>query len=72
VATNKADRWFFFYWYEAPIPDSDLIGLVDLTRSFEIRTAQLRNDETVGRVYRSATAGCCESIDAVVCIVRRI
>jgi L-alanine-DL-glutamate epimerase-like enolase superfamily enzyme len=25
-----------FYWYEAPIPDSDLNGLADLTRSFKI------------------------------------
>lgn len=25
-----------FYWYEAPIPDSDLIGLADLSRSFRI------------------------------------
>ncbi|HSV78124.1 MAG TPA: mandelate racemase/muconate lactonizing enzyme family protein [Ramlibacter sp.] len=25
-----------FYWYEAPIADSDLIGLADLTRSFRI------------------------------------
>ena len=25
-----------FYWYEAPIPDSDLIGLADLARSFRI------------------------------------
>jgi L-alanine-DL-glutamate epimerase-like enolase superfamily enzyme len=25
-----------FYWYEAPIPDSDLQGLTDLTRSFRI------------------------------------
>lgn len=25
-----------FYWYEAPIPDSDLAGLADLTRSFRI------------------------------------
>ncbi|GGC65289.1 mandelate racemase/muconate lactonizing enzyme family protein [Chelatococcus reniformis] len=25
-----------FYWYEAPIADSDLLGLADLTRSFKI------------------------------------
>ena len=25
-----------FYWYEAPIADSDLVGLADLTRSFRI------------------------------------
>jgi L-alanine-DL-glutamate epimerase-like enolase superfamily enzyme len=25
-----------FYWYEAPIPDSDLQGLTDLTRTFRI------------------------------------
>lgn len=25
-----------FYWYEAPIPDSDLVGLADLTRSLRI------------------------------------
>ena len=25
-----------FYWYEAPIPDSDMTGLADLTRSFRI------------------------------------
>ncbi|MGY1806177.1 mandelate racemase/muconate lactonizing enzyme family protein [Blastococcus sp. SYSU D00669] len=25
-----------FYWYEAPIPDTDIQGLTDLTRSFDI------------------------------------
>ncbi|MFT3851441.1 MAG: mandelate racemase/muconate lactonizing enzyme family protein [Ilumatobacteraceae bacterium] len=40
-----------FYWFEAPIPDSDLQGLVDLTRTFTIPIAGVESVMNGFRFY---------------------
>ena len=46
-----------FYWYEAPLPDSDLVGLADLSRSFRIPTTATESVKDGLREYPKYLAG---------------
>lgn len=46
-----------FYWYEAPIADSDLVGLADLTRTFRIPITAAESVAEGLRAYPKYLAG---------------